>query len=67
MKFNSLKEFWEWLTISTGNVVTDYYAIKVYMDSKDLELLTFHQLDLVSFYRSILLRLLNEQQELELK
>lgn len=66
MKFNSLKEFWEWLTISTGDVVTDYKAIKAYMDSKDFNLLTWHQLDLVTFYRSILLRLANEQEELEL-
>ena len=67
MKFNSLKEFWEWLTISTGDVVNDFYAVKAYMDSEDFNLLTWNQLDLVTFYRSILLRLANEQQELELK
>lgn len=67
MKFNSLKEFWEWLTISTGDVVTDYQAINAYMDSKDFNLLTWSQVDLWSFYKSVLLRLANEQEELELK
>lgn len=67
MKFNSLKEFWEWLTISTGNLETDYKAITAYKESEDFELLTWSQVDLWSFYKSVLLRLANEQEELELK
>jgi hypothetical protein len=67
MKFETLKDFWEWLTISTGDVVTDFKAIRAYMDSDDINLIKCHQVDLVTFYRSILLRLANEQQELELK
>lgn len=68
MKFNSLKEFWEWLTISTGDVVTDYQAIKAYMDSGDAtELLYFRQVLILGDYMAIIGKLANEQQELELK
>jgi len=67
MKFDSLKQFWEWLTISTGDYAQDYESIKSYMNSKDFNLLTWQQLDIVAFYRLILLKLANEQQELELK
>lgn len=67
MKFNSLKEFWEWLTISTGDLEIDYKAITAYKESEDFILTTWDQKDMISHYRLLLFRVYNEQQELELK
>ena len=65
MKFNSLKEFWDWLTISTGDIETDHKALMAYMGSKDFRLLAWNEVDLWSFYNSVLLRLAKEQHGLQ--
>jgi hypothetical protein len=67
MKFETLKEFWEWLTISSGDLQTDCKAVREYFNCADSELLTWAQFDLLAHYVTILTSLSNEQQFLELK
>jgi hypothetical protein len=66
MKFSTLKEFWEWLTISTGNFRDDYQSIIQYIESGDAELLSSRQRFVLFDYISILRKLALEEQELKL-
>jgi hypothetical protein len=54
MKFDSLKEFWEWLTISTGDYGIDFKSLVAYLNSPDYYLLTHNQkMIFETFYNSI--------------
>ena len=66
MKFNSLKEFWEWLTISTGDLLEDFESLGAFLCSNDFDLLSSNEMGIFwNHYENIRLVVM-EQQELEL-
>ena len=65
MKFNTLKDFWEWLTISTGNLETDYLALCAYLNSEDEKLLNNIKYRMLNSYMEIIKSLYTEQRERE--
>jgi len=67
MKFETLKEFWEWLTISTGDVKTDFESLVAFIKSKDWHLLKDRERMIFGAYYDSLHLIYLEQQELELK
>lgn len=64
MKFETLKDFWEWLTISTGDLETDFLSLCAYFNSEDERLLSRTQQNILSDYMNIKRRLYNEQKEM---
>ena len=66
MKFSTLKDFWEWLTISTGDIEMDFKALCAYYNSGDCtSLLTKDQCNI--FYKFLdIYRILDSEYPLKL-
>lgn len=63
MKFGTLLDFYNWLTISTGCLQQDFSSLQVYMASNDFRLLNDNQRDIFFSYMWIVKKLDLEQQE----
>lgn len=57
MEFKTLKDFWEWLTISTGDIETDKKSLLAYFRNEDFNVLNEDEKDifmkLLDIYRLI--------------
>lgn len=65
MKFRTLLEFYNWLTISTGDLKTDFLSLCAYLNSEDEKLLTNEQYRMMSLYIEIKRKLYSAQREIE--
>ena len=61
MEFNSLYQFWKWLTISTGSVEKDFESLVAYIKSDDTQLLNVNQRIIFGLYYDAIHRLYQEE------